>query len=78
MGEKNPTFCQELANILGVSVFAADTIVYYYVTERTWSWWFTTWFVDNSYDHDPSTIVSVDVKLYHTTDDGEMDKSRPG
>ena len=73
-------FCQDLANILGVSVYAADTLVWYFVVERTWRWWFCAWFGDADYDHDPSTIVSVDVKPYYAVDNdkAEMDKSRPG
>ena len=39
-GSDSAVFCQELANDLGVSVYAADSIVWYVVVERTWSWWF--------------------------------------
>ena len=39
-GSDSAVFCQGLANILGVSVYAADSIVWYFVVERTWSWWF--------------------------------------
>ena len=39
-GSDSAVFCQILANILGVSVYAADSIVWYFVVERTRSWWF--------------------------------------
>ena len=61
-------------------MYAADSLVWYFVVERTWSWWFHVLFEDESYNRDPSTIVSVDVKPYHAMNNGRMepDKSRPG
>lgn len=70
-------YCQELANLLGVSVFAADTLVWYITTERKWYALFVDIFLDGE---DVMLITGGTVAPYQRKADdmGEPDYDSPG
>ena len=75
-GSSAADYCQELANILGVSVYAADTPVWYIATGHAW-YWYVNPFID---EDDPEYITSGAVKPYQrsSTDPTQPDYTRPG
>lgn len=70
-------YCQELANLLGVSVFAADTLVWYITTERKWYALFVDIFSD---EEDVMLITGGTVAPYQRKADdmGKPDYDSPG
>ena len=75
-GSSAADYCQKLANILGVSVYAADTPVWYIATGHVW-YWYVNPFID---EDDPEYITSGAVKPYQksSTDPTQPDYTRPG
>lgn len=70
-------YCQDLANLLGVSVFAADTLVWYIATDQKWYAWLWGIFSD---DEDVKLITGGTVAPYQRREDDPLkpDYSKPG